>query len=306
MSSSLIINPRKTQMVHPGTSFDATKIVFGNPRIMCIKDMGKVKYMQIPIGYRNADNTIGELCLMTEKLFSFGISPPFQNLPTAPYTLSLSLYDKLDPTPEQKTFTNNVKSILSTARAFLESMKSHPDLEANNLKITTDRLDTFESSPIKWTKLCKDTKRRVDISPLMNVKLIVKMVDNDQGHPEEILSTNLVDIKNNPIQLHEFINKYCYAQCVIKFDGLFIGGMLITLQLKIEQGVLDPISEEKRPQFPIPMLETLKPYDNTPSIHASSLSGTNLDFNRNDNDTNSIPDDLSNIVLSDDDDDDME
>lgn len=265
------INPRKTQLVDPKT-FSPDYMVFAKPRILTIKEMGKVPYMQIPIGYKNDDGSIGELCLLTEKLFSFGISPPFQNLPTAHYSLSLSLHDRMEPTDEQLLFTDTVTAILKTTREFLESMKLHPDLEAHNLKITTDRLDSFESAPIKWKKLCKETKKRVDISPLMNVKLIVKNTDG-----VEILSSHVVDTKNRPIQLHEYLNKFCNAQCVLKFDGVFIGGMLITMQIKLVQGVLEPIPDQAKPRFHIPMLETVTAYDTVPSIIGGSPQPLNHD-----------------------------
>lgn len=211
--------------------FNVKNMVFANPKVLEIPNMKGSKYIIVPIAYKNEDKTVGDLCLLTEKLFSFGISEPFQ--PDGAYTIGLSMYSRDNITDAEKAFMKNVTSLLKHAREHLKTLKTHPDFVKNKLTITEDKLNEFENTPVKYPK-DKATGQANMNNPTMNIKLTYS---NSKG--VKTVTSHIVDGKGKRLNPADLIKKYGTAQCVLKFEGLFIGKSIISCQIKLTEAVIE-------------------------------------------------------------------
>ena len=275
MSSS-----NNTQLIK-AADFKAENMVFAKPKVLDVPNAKGVKYVLIPIAYKNADGTIGDMCLLTEKVFTFGISEPFNS--DSAYTLALSLHNRISPTENEKRFTDNIQSMLKHARQHIQSISTSSEFTKNKLSITKDKMGDFETTPLKWAK-DKATGESTMANPIMNVKLMTKFRDG-----EKKITSLIVDPKGKPISHTDLIKKYGNAQCVLKIDGLFIGKSVVSCQIRLLEAVIETNETRAKPLF-------------APMWTADSAEDTNGAAG-DDDDDDSVSED---IELTDDDDDDDE
>ena len=81
-------------------------------------------------------------------------------------------------------------------------------------------------------------------NPVMNIKLMMKTVEG-----EKKMISHITDKNGRKINHLDLVKKYGTAQCVIKFDGLFIGKTVISCQLKLLEAVIEPTSGSRRLLF---------------------------------------------------------
>ena len=211
--------------------FNAKNMVFASPKVLEIPSIKGSKYIIVPIAYKNEDKTVGDLCLLTEKLFCFGISEPFQA--DGAYTIGLSMYSRDNITDAEKAFMKNVTALLKHARDHLKTLKTHPDFVKNKLTITEDKLNEFETTPVKYPK-DKATGQLNMNSPTMNIKLMYSTLNG-----VKTVTSHIVDGKGRKLNPVDLIKKYGTAQCVLKFEGLFIGKSIISCQIKLTEAVVE-------------------------------------------------------------------
>jgi hypothetical protein len=219
-------------------NFDIKNVMFAKPKVLEIPNMKGVKYIIVPVAYKNKDGTVGDLCLLTEKVFTFGISEPFQS--DGAYTLALSLHSREGPTAAELAFTDNLTKFLEHAKAHLKSLKTHTDVVKNKLNIGDDKLNDFASSPLKWPK-DKASGETLKHSPIMNVKLMYKYTNGTKS-----VTSHIVNSKGKKINYTDLVKKYGHAQCVIKIEGLFVGKGVISCQIKLMEAVIE--TQMSKPQ----------------------------------------------------------
>lgn len=225
------MNPN-TQLT-PASEFDTSNVVFSKATSESIPGAEGMTYHRIMINYRNPDNSIGELIVPTEELFSFGVSEntSAETGKVTGYSFPLCLSGRDGATPEEETFIDMVNN-------FVEHTKKH--LLQEEVK---ESLERYELEPSDLKKLnplyYKKVKGKIveGTGPVLYAKLFVKKnkktgelsirsvfyeegTYDEDGEPKEIPAVDL-------------IGAYNHARAAVKFESIYSGGGKERLQVKL-------------------------------------------------------------------------
>lgn len=210
--------------------FDIERVFFEDTEKKNFKDSLSSSY-SVPIGYLNEDGTTGDLIIQTPRLWSYGVSvfnakksddkKEEKKVEAPAYKLSLVLHNRDGPTEEQEKFVQLINDISDKCINHLIEVRKtfkKPDLEARDLR---------NFNPI-WRS--KDNEGVVipTSTPNLSPKLAVNKKTGN------ILSL-FFDDNNEPIDPLTLFKGYGYAECLLRFESIYIGGPHITLQLKVQE-----------------------------------------------------------------------
>jgi hypothetical protein len=191
-----------------------------------------VKFKRIAIGTRNPDGSLGDLVIPTLQVYSFGLSENInpQSQKTDGYSLSLCLYNKDNPTEEQKKWVETFNSIVENVKQYLLDHKD--DIE----KYELESADLKKLNPLYYKK---DKGKIVDgTGPTLYAKVM-------QSKKSDLITTPFCDENGNDIDPLSILGKRCHATAAIKFEGIFIGAR-ISLQVKVYEAQIKLIDSAPR------------------------------------------------------------
>lgn len=236
MSSSL-----NTQLINVD-NYDVNNVVFSEPVCSSIPDsVPKIEFKRINISTRNDDGTVGELCIPTEKLFSFGLSTN-TNQETGKingYTYPLCLWNRDGATPQQKQFTDVFNAIVDKCIDHLLEVKDEIELyELSKSDLTKSKGGL---NPLYWKKeRYTDKKGKTIMRPVPGTgpTLYPKIIYSKKN---DKFLTKFYDVDDNEFDPLELMGKYSHTTAVIKIESIFIG-RVVSLQVKLYEAVVEPIS----------------------------------------------------------------
>ena len=216
-----------------------------------------VKFKRVAIGTRNPDGSLGELVIPTLPVYSFGLSENInpQSQKADGYSLSLCLYNKDNPTDEQKKWVETFNAIVENVKQYLLDHKD--DIE----KYELEPADLKKLNPLYYKK---DKGKIVDgTGPTLYAKVM-------QNKKSDLITTPFCDENGNDIDPLSILGKRCYATAAIKFEGIFIGAR-ISLQVKVYEAQIKLIDSAPR-RFLQKMASTNVVFDDEKSSSSSSSS----------------------------------
>ena len=209
-----------------------------------------MKYYRIPIYTKNSDGTVGDLICEFGELMCFGISVNTDQNTGEPagHSLSISLKNKENPTPDQEMRIQKLEEIIERAKEYLVEHRS--DVKQHELEMR----DLKKFTPIYYKK--DNEGKRIEGPPSLYPKLLeqkTKIVKekNEDGEEVEVEKPGKIltifyevddngdpklDEKEEPVELDpaKIIDKYCKIKPLIKVEGIFVG-QSTKLQLKVSE-----------------------------------------------------------------------
>lgn len=231
-----------TQLIS-ASGYDVNNMVFSAPVEQKIPD-SKLTSKRIFISTRNDDGSIGELCMATDEIYSFGVNINLdeknKDIVTG-YTMPLCLFNKNGPTDSEKEFVETFNKIV-------EKCKDH-------IIENKDALDQYSLERSELKKICnslyykRDPKNKAKIMEGVGPTLYAKLIFNKKKNQIE---TTFFDAKSGrEVNALDLIDKHCYAKAVIKFESIFIGNK-ISLQIKLYDCGVKMIDSGRKPLLPRP------------------------------------------------------
>ena len=233
-----------TQLIS-ASGYDVSNMIFSDPIEGGIPD-STIKYKRINISTMNDDGSVGELVLPTERVYSYGVSENINQSTQKVdgYVFPLVLYNKNGASDEEKQFVETFNAIVERCKEYLLENKEELgqyELEKNDLK---------KLNPIYYKK---DKGKVVEgAPPTLYAKLIVK---KDKKDGNKIISVFFDEETGENIDAMRLLGTACYAKAAIKFESIFIGNK-ISLQVKLYESEVKPISTGMRRLLPRPKTET--------------------------------------------------
>lgn len=231
-----------TQLVS-ASGYDVNNMVFSTPVEQKIPD-SKVTSKRIYLSTKNADGTVGELCMATDEIYSFGVNINLdeknKDIVTG-YTMPLCLFNKNGPSESEKEF-------VETFNRIVEKCKDH-------IIENKDSLDQYSLERSELKKICnslyykRDPKNKAKIMDGVGPTLYAKLIFNKKKNDIETTFFNSQTGEEvNPMDL---IEKHCFAKAVIKFESIFIGNK-ISLQIKLYECEVKMIDSGRKKLLPRP------------------------------------------------------
>lgn len=231
-----------TQLIS-AKNFDVDNIVFSTPTEQKIPD-SKISSKRIFLSARNPDGTIGELCMSTDEVYSFGVNLNLdeknKDIVTG-YTMPLCLFNKNGATDNEKQFVDMFNRIV-------EKCKDH-------IIDNKDALDQYSLERSELKKICnslyykRDPKNKAKILEGTGPTLYAKLIFNKKKN--QITSTFFNSQNGQEIDPMDLVDKHCYAKAVIKFESIFIGNK-ISLQIKLYDCGIKMIDSGRKRLLPRP------------------------------------------------------
>jgi hypothetical protein len=231
-----------TQLIS-AKNFDVDNIVFSTPTEQKIPD-SKISSKRIFLSARNPDGTIGELCMSTDEVYSFGVNLNLdeknKDIVTG-YTMPLCLFNKNGATDNEKHFVDMFNRIV-------EKCKDH-------IIDNKDALDQYSLERSELKKICnslyykRDPKNKAKILEGTGPTLYAKLIFNKKKN--QITSTFFNSQNGQEIDPMDLVDKHCYAKAVIKFESIFIGNK-ISLQIKLYDCGIKMIDSGRKRLLPRP------------------------------------------------------
>lgn len=204
--------------------YDVNRLIFSNPEIGNIPgSVSKLTFKRIRLATKNQDGTIGDLVLATPPdLMCYGLqeqTDPATGVING-YQFPLVLWNRNNPTEEEKAFTTTIHKICDACKEHL--VKSKDTIEKYDLEMT----DLKKFNPLYY----KMEKGKIveGKGPMLYIKTLTSKKDGiikvhtifTDGDTNELI---------NPMDL---MGKRCYVRGAIKIESIFIGTK-ISLQLKL-------------------------------------------------------------------------
>jgi len=231
-----------TQLVS-ASGYDTNNMVFSTPVEQKIPD-SKVTSKRIYLSTKNPDGTIGELCMATDEIYSFGVNINLdeknKDLVTG-YTMPLCLHNKNGPSESEKEF-------VETFNRIVEKCKDH-------IIENKDSLDQYSLERSELKKICnslyykRDPKNKAKIMDGVGPTLYAKLIFNKKKN--EIDTTFFNSQTGEEVNPMDLIEKHCFAKAVIKFESIFIGNK-ISLQVKLYECEVKMIDSGRKKLLPRP------------------------------------------------------
>lgn len=245
---SLSENTQLTQ----AASFNTSNIVFSKPVVSTLPN-STLTYKRISLSYKNPDGTVGDLVLVTERLFTFGLNTrnPDGN-PKDGYQVSIAMLSK-EPTAPELKWLDVFEHIVAACKTHV--FEARDELGMYDLTKDDSMLKGI-STALKYKK--GDKGKIVEgSSPILSVKLTERKGE---------IVTLFTDEAGSRIDPLSLFKKHCNMRCVIKFDSIFIGAKLLSLQLKLYEAQVKLLDTGFRS-----LLAAAKPADVTVSDRDSGL-----------------------------------
>lgn len=204
-------------------NYDVSRMIFNQSQKNSVPN-SSLTYQRINISTKNEDGTIGDLIIKTPVLFSFGVqeSKSMETKEVNGYVMPLCLWDRNNPSIEEKTWTTVFDKICENCKDYLVEHKNEIgkwDLEIADLK---------KFNPLHW----KRDKMTGKIEEGTGPTLYAKLISSKRDGVDKILSI-FYDADTceeiNPINI---LNKYCHVTAAIKIESIFVGTR-ISLQVKL-------------------------------------------------------------------------
>ena len=204
--------------------YDVNRLVFSNPEVGNIPgSVSKLTFKRIRIATKNTDGTIGDLVLATPPdLMCYGLqeqTDPATGVING-YQFPLVLWNRNNPTDEEKDFTTTIHKICDACKDHLvkhrDTIEKY-DLELNDLKKFNPLYYKMEKGKIVEGK-----------GPMLYIKTLT-------SKKEGIIKVHTIFTDgetNEVISPMDLMGKRCYVRGAIKIESIFIGTK-ISLQLKL-------------------------------------------------------------------------
>lgn len=235
---------QNTQVIHP-SDYDANNIIFSDPIQGNIPDSKPaISFQRINITTKNADGTIGELVIPTNRVFSFGVTENTsqETGKVNGWTFPLCLWSRDGVTEEEKKWTDTFNNIVDKCIDHIIDNKEELD------KFDLERSDLKKFNPLYWRKEKKivNGKTVMDVVDGVGPTLYSKLIYSKKS---DKFLTKFFDINDNPIDPIDMQGKYCYTNSVVKIESIFIGNK-ISLQVKLYESVVEPIQSGMKRLIP--------------------------------------------------------
>lgn len=207
--------------------FDAKRIIFSKPEVGNIPG-SKLTFKRIRIAIRNPDGTIGDLILATPpNLMCFGLQETTDQASgkVNGYQFPMVLWNRNDPTVDEKLFTEVIHTISDTCKEHLVKHRDEIekyDLEMNDLKKFNPLYYKMEKGKIVEGK-----------GPMLYIKTLSSKKD-------DLIKINTVFTDEETCEVldpMDLLGKRCYVQGAIKIESIFIGTK-ISLQTKLYEATV--------------------------------------------------------------------
>jgi|UniRef100_A0A6C0J135 hypothetical protein len=248
----------------------------------------KIEFKRINISTKNADGSIGELILPTEKLFSFGVSENVsqESGKVTGYTFPLCMYTREDPKDEEKEWVDVFNQIVDNCIDHL--VDNREEIELFELQRSDLTKAKGGLNPMYWRKeTVKDEQSGKKV--LRNVEgqgptLYTKLIYSKKNQK---FLTDFFNKSDEPLDASELMGKYCYANTAIKIESIFMSGTgKLSLQVKLYEAVIELMKTGKQRLLDRPRA-TSKVLSAKSSENTSSLLE---DDNENDSDGSLVDD----------------
>jgi len=245
------ISPRFTELIDLKT-FDKGNLFFDAPQEMEIQQGNKsIKYYKIGLGNQTGEG-VGEFIFSIPNFcHAFGIDE-FQNEQgkTTNHNISLSMIDNT-ATESGKKYQLD---LITSFNDIIDKIKDHLIAKKKEIKKPTlDRSDLKNLSPIRQS-IDEDGNPKGDawyFAPkLMERKIYNKSDPSDVQTKIEtkFYQDGEFDDKGNPLEINplDFVGKKHFKfRGAIKLENIYIGSK-ISLQCKVYDGVIQPVSNERK------------------------------------------------------------
>jgi len=238
--------PGQNQLTLP-KNFNENNISYEAPVVGSVKDT-TIKFRRIPITYKYADGTKGDLIIPTSKLFSFG---PCENIdPTTKksngYVFPIVLANKNGQTKDETDFINVFNKVVDLSKNYI--LKNKKDLKIP----LVDESDLKKFNPIFYKKDKETGEIADDALPTLYLKLAVSKKDG----VERILSNFYDSLTGNEINPLDILKQRCYTTAAIKFESIFLGSK-ISFQVKLYESDVEMVDTgSKKRLLPRPQIDT--------------------------------------------------
>jgi hypothetical protein len=221
-----------TQLTHV-SDYDVNNIIFSKPVVNNIAGSAQMTYKRISISTKNKDGSQGDLVLATERLFSFGVSTRNpEGDPKDGYQLSLSMYNRDNPTPNELAWVECFDKIIDKCKDEIVRVKDQLAL----YDLRRDDSILKSCTPLKYKK---DKGKIVEgVPPILGVKLLTRKGD---------IVSMFHDERGNKIDPMTLEKRHCHVIAAIKVESIFIGSKLIAIQLKLYEAQVKLVSNALRP-----------------------------------------------------------
>ncbi len=217
----------------------------------------KSSFFRIPIKTKKENGQESDLIFVLDRSSSFGVSEYAEDGNKYSATLSIQLTDRENPSERQRKTVQVFQEIAEAAKNHIvKNSKTFSKLLGPG--ITKDQFRKMCPVKIPTTDDGEvDTSR----SPTMNVKLLTSNkkknnTDSDEGElvsagkPKIITSFYAEDSEDpdnpTPVDPLDYLGKRCFVTCAVKVDGIFVGGQIQVIQLKLYECNIKAIESKPR------------------------------------------------------------
>jgi hypothetical protein len=218
----------KNTMITDVNGFDVSRIIFGKVKESKIPG-SSIPFYRIDIAVRNPDGTIGDLVLLTEEVYSYGLSeqkqfgaqtptPAFGQPVAAPkpgdpsqkkgHVMSLVLWSRGSPTPQEKLWTDVYEAIANHCKNYLVSVRR--DVKKFTLELT----DLKNVGKFSWRIDKEKGEIKKDEGPSLYVK-----TSERKGK----IDTRFIDAEGNEIDPMSTFGRSCRVRAAVHIKSLFVG-----------------------------------------------------------------------------------
>jgi len=205
-------------------TFDAKRLIFTKPEVGNIPGaVSKLTFKRIRIAIKNPDGSIGDLIMATPPdLLCYGLqeqTDPSNGVVNG-YQFPMVLWNRNDPTSDEKAFTDAIHQISDACKEHLIKNKEEIekyDLEMNDLKKFNPLYYKMEKGKVVEGK-----------GPM----LYIKTMTSKKAEGIKINTVFTDAATNEYINPMDLMNKRCYVQGAIKIESIFVGNK-ISLQVKL-------------------------------------------------------------------------
>lgn len=255
-----------TQIIS-ASSYDVNNIIFSPPNISNIPD-SKLTSKRIHLSTKNPDGTIGELCMSTGQIYSFGVNVNLdqKSKEITGYSMPLCLFNKNGPSDDEKAFVDKMNEIVEKCKDHIIDNKDELEqftLEKSELKKINNSL-YYKRDPKNKAKIMDG------VGPTLYAKLMFDKKKN------KITTSFFNDITGELINPLDLMEKHCYATACIKFESIFIGNK-ISMQIKLYECGVKLIDSGRKPLLPRPIPTSSVVEMKTNTITTQALLSDNED-----------------------------
>lgn len=261
----------KQTQLHEIVDWDVNNLVFCDPESRSVPgSVPPISFIRIGLMTKNqktdnngnvqldsngvplVDNTMGELVFGFDKMFSFGVSETTsqETKSVTGHSMSFAMWSRDGATEREIQTTQKIEAIVQKCKEHLINIRKDglkkPKLEMSDLK-SLDKI-------LYW-KEDENGERDPSQGPTFSPKLIEYKERKDKDGKTIPYQMNTVfyledevDEYGNPIEVSplDFLStssekKYCFVRPAIKFESIFFGAKVISIQCKITEADISPV-----------------------------------------------------------------